>query len=150
MDLAHPQQHPCQGCPFLCTACALVGFGANREEGWKPASRCGDGRSSLLQGSLAAADPLQRSSCFTRARMRQIISPLVYLLCAHDKARVRSLPLKLWSSCSALEFFKLLFWWQSPNNKRLKHCGAESNGRLPVAEAPLTASHHFSHFGKTS
>lgn len=59
VDLAHPQQRLCQGCPFLRTACASVGFGANGEEGWESAWRCDDSSSCLLQGSLAAADPLQ-------------------------------------------------------------------------------------------
>lgn len=65
VDLAHPQQHLCQGCPFLSTVCALVGSGANGQEGWKPAQRCGGGgNSSLLRGSFAAADPLQRRFLF--------------------------------------------------------------------------------------
>jgi len=59
----------------------------------------------FCKDALQLQIPCRGGGCFTRARMRQTLGLLVYLLCVLDKARVRSLPLVLWSSCSDLEVF---------------------------------------------
>lgn len=98
VDLTHSQQHVLPGLcpPFNSVPGLALGPWGGRVE------TCSEVQ--WWQQFPSTRIPCRGGPCFTGTRRRQTLSLSDDPLCAHTKARVRHLLLKLWSSCSALEF----------------------------------------------